>query len=141
MDSYGLDDATAAALEALAGESLEHIGLIYQDGDGIRSTLPKSSAQNAKVKAHIIIPKGSLRALFHNHPVARRASRDLKAAGGGENFSDEDKAQARKLGVPSYILTPTGRVLKFDPVANVIHEVLAQFPVRTAGAHSILASK
>ncbi|OGT57394.1 MAG: hypothetical protein A3E01_07135 [Gammaproteobacteria bacterium RIFCSPHIGHO2_12_FULL_63_22] len=149
MGPYAVDDTVASVLAGLTGASLEHIGLIYQDGADAKSTSPQSSQQKAKVRANIIIPKGSLRALYHNHPVFN-TRRDFRGAGGGESFSDDDKTQARKLGVPSYILTPTRRVLKFDPKTNEVSEVLAQLDlaeisklrtsetIRTAGAHNTL---
>lgn len=138
MDAFTLDDATAAILSKLTGEKLEHIGMMYQDGEAVKHTAPQATGQSTTVRATVRIPKGSLRALFHNHPLATGDRRDMREQGGGEGFSDDDKAQARKLGVPSYIITPTGRVMKFDPIANKIVEVLAQLPVRTSGAHNTL---
>lgn len=133
-----LDDSVAAALAALTGQEFEHIGLVYQDENGVKSTPPQTTQRSAKVKANIIIPKGSLRALFHNHPTAKGDQRSLRSVGGGEKFSEDDIAQARKLGVPSYILTPSGRVLMFDPTTNKTTEVLAQIPVRSSGAHNTI---
>ena len=87
--------------------------------------------------------------------VFQRAAHGARRATGTSDpaeFSAKDIMQARKLGVPSYILTPTRRVLKFDPKTNEVSEVLAQFDLaeiaklrkpetaRTAGNHNVLAN-
>lgn len=135
-----LDDSIVEQMLLLSGMPKEHIGLIYHDGEAFKATATKSTGQQAHTKGYLSIPKGTkLSALFHNHPVVK-GNRELKDSGGGEAFSDDDKATSKRLGVPSYILTPSGRVLKFDPSTGETSEVLSQLPVRSSGAHNVLAN-
>lgn len=127
-----MDDAAAAALWriARAGDSgVEHVGALYDSDGSIARTDPVSSGQGSKVRAALKIPAGSLRGLFHNHPEAAPSRRNFRSFGGGDEFSDDDKATARRLGVPSYIATPGGVVKRFDPNTGETTEVLAQFPM------------
>jgi hypothetical protein len=136
-----VDDSIIAALQALSGQKDEHMGMIYQDGDSFRSTPTQSTAQRSRVGGTFKIPTGSLRALFHNHPVIK-GKRDLKDRA-GEDFSDDDKKQARALKVPSYILTPSGKLMKFDPIADEITEIklpAQQEVIPTSGAHNVLVN-
>jgi hypothetical protein len=119
-----LDNAAAAALWMLALEQdaqHEHMGALYASGQGFDRTPTISSGGSEHVRGALTLPqKGSLRGLFHNHPGPERSS---------EGFSEDDKAQARRLKVPSYISTPSGAWRKFDPIANKTTEVLAEFPI------------
>lgn len=99
------------------------MGALYSEGDKIaRSNLVAGSS--SRTKGALRIPSGSaLSALFHNHPPrpGRLPSQLAK-------FSDEDKAQARRLGVPSYI-SAGDRVMRYDPSTGKAEEVLAQLPI------------
>lgn len=112
------DDAATAALWGLGLDKprAEHIAVLY--GDDLQRTPFQSTGQTAKAKGAFKIPPGSLRALMHNHPRVN----------GAKNFSDTDKAQARSLGVPSYI-SAGDQVFSFDPASGKTEEVLAQFPI------------
>lgn len=121
--SYALDDAAAAALWSLRQSSSERMGALYRDAGGFGRT-PTIEGGDDGVKGQLRIPTGSLAALFHNHPPAEGRDDSF-----GHRFSDDDKAQARRLGVPSYITTADGTVRRFDPKRNRTEEVLAEFPI------------
>lgn len=124
MAGRTLDDAAAAALWRLAHQPVEHMGLLYASEHGVQSTPTISSGQDAQVKGSLTVPAGSLLALFHNHP-----ERDGRDRGTARTFSRDDKAQARRLGKPSYITTADRTVKRFDPATGDTEEVLAQIPV------------
>lgn len=130
--SDALDDAAAAALWAISQEqdrTREHIGALYTEGDGFGRTAI-ADGQGAHVKGALVKPMGTAwAALFHNHPPQTTGVRDMRQTGGGEQFSDDDKAQARKLAKPSYISTPSGATRMFDPGTGKTSDVLAQFPI------------
>lgn len=119
---YALDDAAAAALYALAGLPVEHMGALY--GEDLRRSNLVSNNSSGRVRGKLTIPGGSsnLRALFHNHPSTGRKDANRSA------FSMDDKDQARRLGVPSYI-SAGDRIRRFDPVTGQTSDVLAQFPI------------
>lgn len=118
-----LDDAAAAALFAIAHERFENIGLLYQDGAGFSRTPTQTRDQEGNVRGQFVVPHGSLRGLFHNHPHLKGTN-----ASSREKFSDDDIEQAIKLGVPSYI-SAGDRVMRFDPRTGKTEEVLAEFPI------------
>lgn len=118
-DVSSLDDIAAAALWNLRAVPIEHMGALYAQGDGYARS-GTVSGNGGKVRGQIEIPTGSLRGLFHNHPGTNAEA---------VKFSPDDKARARKMGVPSYITVPDGRVFKFDPRNNETTEVLAEFPI------------
>lgn len=121
--SDALDNAAAAALWNLREQSREHMGALYRLGGDFGHTDTVTGDGNT-VSGKLSIPTGSLAALFHNHPRKWEApnSPTLRV------FSKDDKQRAVKLGVPSYITTPDGTVMKFDPSTNTTEEVLAEFP-------------
>lgn len=120
---HNLDDSAAAALYALAPLDTEYMGALYSAGEELRRSNIVASSSDSGVRGKLSVPRGAMRALFHNHPRAK-GTRDVSRA----EFSPDDKAQARKLGVPSYI-TAGGRVRRFDPRTNNTEDVLAQFPM------------
>lgn len=126
-----LDDAAVAALWTLRGAGVEHLGLLYDDG-GIRRTPTQSrNARNAS-RGAFEIPTGSLRGLFHNHPLPKNPRARQNAA----RFSYDDIDQAKRLGVPSYIAVGDD-VRRFDPGAagDRGEEVLARFPIEEMRAY------
>jgi hypothetical protein len=136
--SDALDNAAAAALFMMGlthPTNIENMGAIYSKDDGFGRSNIVSSGQGAHVKGTIAIPPGSLAALFHNHPTARADSHNARLTGGADQFSPDDIAQAQRLGKPSYISTPSGKWLRFDPKANTTEEVLAEFPINELLAH------
>lgn len=118
-----LDNAAAAALWMLPYREdprVEHMGALYASGEGFERTGTVSRGGSEHVRGALTIPEqGALRALFHNHPGTERSSEDL---------SPDDKAQARRLRVPSYISTPSGGLRVFDPTKNRTADVVAEFP-------------
>src|SRR5690606_39397832 len=104
-DWRALDEAAIAALWALADAPVEHIGLLYEQDGRILATPTQTRGHNATTGGAFQIPKGSLRALFHNHPARKKRggmaseSRDRMRT----EFSPDDIEQAMALGVPSYI--------------------------------------
>lgn len=147
-----LDDAAAAALMRINAqenaEIHEYIGLIYQDPKTGKYlfTEPQSTRARDRSKGAFRIPKGSLRAIIHNHPEA--ASNDP-----GPYLSPDDMEQARKFGVPSYIgvgsslLRWTGKTSgPFRSRRGLTEEVLAQIPIqelerRSRGILDAMAAK
>lgn len=113
-----LDDVAIAALYRLLNAPKEHMGALYVQGNGYKYT-DTIDGGSEKVRGKLSIPPGSLAGLFHNHPGGRDS----------EDFSPEDKAQARRLGVPSYIQTPSNKVMRFDPIKGTTEEVLGEFPI------------
>lgn len=121
---YALDDAAAAALWGLRREPTEHMGALYEkDGALARSNIITSQSDSG-VDGKLRIG-GELRALFHNHPPSVGDKGYVES-----RFSDDDKAQAKRLHVPSYITTADGRVFVYDPWNRRNgEEVLAQIPL------------
>lgn len=123
-----LDNAAASALWVLRGLSTEKLGALYSKDGGFARTDTVTSGQKTHTKGTLSIPAGTLAALFHNHPDIKDSIHNLKVSAGGEDFSEDDRTQARKLGKPSFILTPKGKIMKFDPTDGKTAEVLAEFP-------------
>lgn len=130
MDQHALDDAAAAALWALRNATVEHIGLIYDNG-AVRATPSHTRRDAARAGGTFSIPAGSLRGLFHNHPPRTRkrgamgeARRDSDRA----SFSRDDIEQAQKLGVPSYIAAGP-KLRRYDPATGRTEDVLAEIPI------------
>lgn len=126
--SHALDDAAAAALAFIdlnKPRSFEHLGLLYEQGEAIRRTDTRSSNDRESARGRFAVPSGSLRGLFHNHPLGpyENSRRTPRA-----QFSPDDVEQARALGVPSYI-SAGDRVMRYDPDTGASEEVLAQFPM------------
>lgn len=127
--SDGLDNAAAAALVMLGLTQLpnqEHMGALFRSQGGYDRSQTVTSGQSAHVKGTISIPAGSLAGLFHNHPGPDKSS---------EGFSLDDIAKARRSGVPSYISTPSGKWLRYDPRTNTTEEILAEYPINDVLKH------
>jgi len=130
-DWRALDDAAAAALLALAYAPIEHIGLLYEQDGQILATPAQTLNHNASAGGTFEIPKGSLRAIFHNHP-ARKKRRGGMASENRDRmraeFSTDDILQAQRLGVPSYIAAGP-KLRRYDPATGKTQDVLAEIPV------------
>jgi hypothetical protein len=118
------DDAAAAALFRLSKAPVEHMGLLYQTGDRFDHTPTQSRNRQGEVKGRFNLPTGSLRALFHNHPTAGDAPNSPTT----RQFSATDRAEAKRLGVPSYI-SAGDTLRRYDPITGQSTEVLAQYPI------------
>src|SRR5690606_18825395 len=110
-----VDDAASAALGLVSknrkSRKQEFIGLIYQDPETGKYlfTEPQTQRDANKSKGAFKVPKGSARALFHNHPSG--------GANKGDLFSSDDIAMANSSGLLSYIAA--GDALKvYDPSQN-----------------------
>lgn len=114
-----LDDAAAAALFAIRNAPTENMGALYALGNGYARTSMITRGRGAAVRGELQVPQGMLRALFHNHPSVPGA--DAERA----KFSPNDKAQANRLGVPSYIAAGD-KVMRY--ANGRTEEVLAEFP-------------
>ena len=129
MPYDALDDAAQAALWPIRHAPREHIGALYAMDGRIAST-PTVTANDAKsVGGTLKVPRGTLRALYHDHPIGEAMKGDLRRDIEGERqkFSRDDIAQARGLGVPSYI-SAGERIFRYDPSGRT-EEVLAQLPL------------
>lgn len=126
--SDALDNAAAAALWPLLRSPNEKMGALYGLGSGFGQTPTVTTGDRAHTQGKLSVPPGSLSALFHNHPAVRADSHNARLTGDADKFSDDDIAMAKRVGVPSYISAPDGRVLRFDPKTNKTEEVLAEFP-------------
>lgn len=115
-----LDNAAVAALWPLRLQPKEKMGALFGLGSAFGQT-PTIDGNAQHVKGTLAVPPGSLAALFHNHPG--KPSPLLR------QFSPDDISRARQLKKPSYITTPDGTVMKFDPTMNTTNEVLAEFPI------------
>lgn len=122
-----LDNAAQAALWALLNAPKEHLGALYHQNGAVAATPTVTSGSSQHIKGSLAIPAGSLAALFHNHP---RLATDRRNGGStAEDFSPEDLAQAKRLGVPSYIQTPSNALRRYDPTTGNVQSVLAEIPV------------
>lgn len=126
LDKHNLDDAAARALWALQNAAIEHIGLLYEQGEIMATDAAPSGETQAK--GTFAIPAGSLRGIYHNHPAMR--GRDIERA----KFSAADKKQARQLGVPSYIAAGH-KLRRYDPTTGKAEDVLAEIPVDVISAY------
>lgn len=127
-----LDDAAVAALWALAhaqDQKTEHIGALYDTGDKIARTDTVTNGSDEHATGTLKVPRGSLRGLFHNHPLRLRPNnKEISAFDDRQaKFSIEDVQQAKSFGVPSYISAGEA-VFRYDPLTKDTTEVLAQFP-------------
>lgn len=131
-----LDDAAYAALLALVmgqDPTIEHMGGLYAREQGLARTPTVSTGQDAQVGGTLRVPKGSLRGLFHNHPVRRRSGdgRNVQAFDATQTqFTSDDISMAKALKVPSYIQAGD-RTFRYDPVTRKTEEVLAQIPMES----------
>lgn len=133
-----LDNAAAAALFMLGlmkDPRSEHMGAIYRQGEGFGRTPTVTTGDQTHTQGSLAVPAGSLAALFHNHPAFRADSHTARLTGDANKFSPDDIAMSTKLGKPSYISTPDGKVMRFDPKAKTTEEVLAEFPIEELLAH------
>lgn len=128
MSNYALDDAAAAALARIQRARVEHIGALYRDRESFAAT-PTIGGEGKRVNGGLSVPAGALAALFHNHPGATLRGWSSARDNTAHEFSDQDKRQAKALGVPSYITTADGRVRRYDPSTSKAEDVLAQFPI------------
>lgn len=133
MSEYdSIEDAAAAALARMQKlpdfDKKEYLGVIYQDEKSgkYRFTEPTGGKDSKKVKGTFAVPKGSLRAIVHNHPGA---AKDANA-----RFSEDDVRMAKQLGVPSFIGVGN-QLLRWHPEKGqmrrsqgVGEEVLSQIP-------------
>ncbi len=121
--SDALDDAAVAALYRVGRSPTENIGALY--GDPLQRSGFASSASDESVRGRLQIPGGpaAIRALVHNHPRANNHSDRNR-----HRFSEDDKREAMRLGVPSY-LAIDDRVRRFDPTTGLTADVLAQIPI------------
>lgn len=126
---YALDDAAAAALWPIMAAPVEHIGLLYAHGDGIRTTETVSQDNAGKTRGKFAVPAGTLRGMFHNHPPRGRRRETLSDKDKDRiKFSQQDIRQAQRLGVPSYIAAGH-KIRRYDPATGRTEDVLAEIPV------------
>lgn len=123
------DDMQGAAIAALRGISEKHVesggGILYNPATKKYAfTSPVGQLDDAHFSATVGVPQGwQLKGLYHTHPQGVESTK----------FSSDDVAQAKQLGVQSYILARyDDRIRLFDPVTSPI--------TRSAGAYSSLGS-
>jgi len=144
-DWYGqgydnIDDAAAAALMALSyqphADLQEYIGVLVQDpitGKIYRSGFQTQGSNNTS--SWTGYPGGKIIGIAHTHPTEHKGNRYPST-----NFSVTDVNQARKIGEPSYVTTPSragpNADLKYTPETKDVaskpvpgQEFLAQFPI------------
>ncbi len=125
MPHKNLDDAAQAALWPLQRAPVEQVALLYEQDGQIHNTPPRGDAKD-RAREAFQIPKGSLRAITHNHPLSENPRKNVNI----RRFSHDDMTMANKLRVPSYI--SVGNELKrYNPGAMSDHgePVLAQIPI------------
>lgn len=129
------DDAAAAFAWMLpylheGAKKYEYASGIVPTEDGYTYSTPKTSKQTSEF--NVSLP-ATMQALIHNHPAEQaRSGREYQSArdsqSADENFSQEDRSMAKALKMPSYIVTPSDRLMRYDPATKQQEEVLAQFP-------------
>lgn len=129
-----IEDAVAAGLGIIErnerADKEEFIGIIYQDPKTKKYhyTEPKGQHRSAKSEGTFKIPKGSARAIFHNHPkLADRKKRDANR----DHFSKGDMDLAKRTGLKSFIGVDNA-IKMYDPSKKMSRRgepVLAQIPV------------
>lgn len=124
MPYSSLDNEAAAAFFEIERmrSPYENIGLLYEQDGRIRRTPVASKNRAGRVKGRFEIPAGSLRGIFHNHPNTGGRKLDL------DRFSADDLEQAKRLGVPSYIMGG-GAFRRFDPRTGETRDVIAEIPI------------
>jgi RHS repeat-associated protein len=92
-------------------QGVEYAGRVYKNPDGSYSyTAPNRGTVASSSHGSIgSLPPGTTNAgLYHTHGSATPGYDN-------EHFSPQDRGNARREHVPSYLATPGGKVLKFDP--------------------------
>lgn len=106
------DSVEEAAVAALGNvqkqkdaDRYEYVGVVYQDPDSGRYTYtePLSQRKRAKAGGSHAVPKGSARALYHNHPEDRRGLRAGQEDELRQYFSEGDLEVAERTGLLSFI--------------------------------------
>lgn len=113
-----LDDAAKRALSEIKASKVEYFtALTCKDGT-VLTAHPETdgNSEHGRVKLRL---DGGLVAIIHNHPATGKVA---------AMFSPEDKAQARRLKVPSYIITADGQQLRYDPLTNKTEAILDNEP-------------
>lgn len=110
LSLYGsVDHAAVAALENVQrqedADKYEYVGVVYQDPDSGQYTYtpPLSQHKRAKAGGSHAVPKGSARALYHNHPEDRRGLRAGQEDELRRYFSEGDVEVSKRTGLPSYV--------------------------------------
>lgn len=113
MDCNHVDDVAMEVLATFARSPIERVTILKCINNEIVVAQSGSGNDHAARQVAFVVD-GKLLAIVHNHPGTDRMS---------IFFSDVDKAQARRKGVPSYITNTAGVMRKFDPIENVTTEL------------------
>lgn len=104
-----IEHAVAAALAEIKskedGSKYEYVGIVYQDPETqrFRYTEPLSQGKRNKAGGSHAVPKGSARAVFHNHPENISGMRAHQRDELRKFFSQGDLELSAKTGLLSYI--------------------------------------
>lgn len=109
------ESAVLAALGALrtGNKHIEAGGAVLLSPTGKYAfTQPVGQRDGGHFSAELQIPQGwKLASLYHNHPAGQQSTM----------FSGDDIAQAKQLGIPSYILSHAdNRIRRFDPTSSSV---------------------
>lgn len=129
-----VEDAVAAGLFVIdqtgRADKDEFIGLVFQDPDTgkFHFTQPQGQNKSGKSEGTFKIPKGSARAIFHNHPELKDRKKQDRSR---DQFSPGDIDLANSTGLLSFIGFDN-EIRVFDPSADMGRSgepVLARIPI------------
>jgi len=122
MDAAALDFALHYNDNSIL-EDVEYGAYIYK----IRRNGETYYTYNIPTKSHtsqgvVIRRKGvplfrRILAMVHTHGAGMRGRRDLN------EFSVLDKENSKRFGIPNYVATPSGRLLKYNPKLDKVYEI------------------
>jgi hypothetical protein len=123
-----LQEAVRAALGAAVDRSAkrESLGLVYEVDGRFHFTEPSGRGSSSRSGATLKIPKGSARAIYHNHPRGRDH----------ELFSATDIDESERLGLPSYIVFGDERTIRSYTPGRTQRRAIAPPPGHSGGAYA-----
>ncbi|WP_263377299.1 DUF4329 domain-containing protein [Granulicella paludicola] len=111
-------------------QNTEYAGRVYQNADGTYGTTPPNRGDTASSQPGAV-PDGTANAgMYHTHggPDPRYDNEHFSDIHNADGTRSGDIPFAQREGVPSYLGTPAGQVLKYDPSTNSVQQLQPPTP-------------